>query len=145
VCVCMCISVRLCHVCVRVQPLRYWNILFPSVLAHGTFDFQQMLLGLCVCVRVCACGLCGFVFVCVFLCVRVCVCICVCVCVCICGYMTGTYYFRPYSHTALLTFSKCSWVCVYLCVRVCVWFAYVCACVFLCVCECVYVSECDLH
>ena len=28
------------------QPLRPWQILLPSVLAHGTFDFQQMLLAL---------------------------------------------------------------------------------------------------
>ena len=28
------------------QPLRSWQILLPSVLMHGTFDFQQMLLAL---------------------------------------------------------------------------------------------------
>merc|ERR1712216_792308 len=28
------------------QPLRFWHVLFPSVLAHGTFDFQQMVLAL---------------------------------------------------------------------------------------------------
>ena len=31
---------------VLAAPLRYHHILLPSVLAHGTFDFQQMLLAI---------------------------------------------------------------------------------------------------
>jgi len=122
-------------VCVRVQPLRYWNILFPSVLAHGTFDFQQMLLGLCVCVRVCAC----------YLCVRVCVwfaCVCACVHVCffVCVYVSECdlhYCFRPYSQYGTFDFKQML-LSLCMCVYVCVWFARVCVCFCVCVCLCLY-------
>jgi len=109
-----------------------WHILFSSVLAHGTFDFQQMLLG--VCVLVCACVR--------VVCVCVCMCACVFLCVCECVYVSECdlhYYFRPYSQHGTFDFEQML-LSLCMCVYVCVWFARV--CVFFCVCVCLCLYEC---